>query len=136
MKAKEWIIIGLAGLLVFAGANLISAESPSDDQLTNFFESYISEKIAKSQSKTNLQTSRSENLRMVGERAEKEAAFLAYNKATLVDEMIKLDIGQKPYKIEYYLNKRFSEFYDCSNTIAENTTSTTNTIEDSLYACK
>lgn len=135
MKAKEWIIIGLAGLLVFAGANLISAESPADDQLTNFFESYISEKIAKSQSKTDLQTSRSENLRMVGVRAEKEAAFLAYNKATLVDEMIKLDIGQKPYKIEYYLNKRFSEFYDCSNTIAENTTST-NTIEDSLYACK
>ena len=72
---------------------------------------------------------------MVGVRAEKEAAFLAYNKATLVDEMIKLDIGQKPYKIEYYLNKRFSEFYDCSNTIAEKNTPT-NTIEDSLYACK
>jgi len=28
-------------------------------------------------------------------------------KDILVDEMIEQDIGQKPYKIEKYLNKRF-----------------------------
>ena len=135
MKAKEWIIIGLAGFMVFAGAAKISAESPSDDQLINFFENYISKKIAISQSKTNLKTSRSENLRLVGAKAEKEAAFLTFNEAILVDEMVKQDIGQKPYKIEYYLNKRFSEFYDCSIAVAESS-ATQPTIDDSLYACK
>lgn len=27
--------------------------------------------------------------------------------------MIELDIGQRPYKIEKYLNKRLSEYTDC-----------------------
>jgi hypothetical protein len=113
MKVKELIIIGLAGVMIFTGAVQIAAESRSDEQLTKFYENYISEKIAKSQSKTNLKTSRSENLRLTAEKEEKQVRFLTLNKDILVDEMIDQDIGQKPYKIEKYLNKRFSDYSDC-----------------------
>ena len=113
MKAKQLIIICLAGVMIFTGAVQIAAESQTDEQLNEFYENYISEKIVKSQSKTNLKTSRSENLRLAAEKAEKQVRFLTLNKDILVDEMIKQDIGQKPYKIEKYLTKRFSDYSDC-----------------------
>ena len=113
MKAKELFIIVLAGAMIFTGAVQIAAESQSDEQLNEFYETYISEKIAKSQSKTLLKTSRSENLRLAAEKAEKKVRFLTLNKDILIDEMIEQDIGQRPYKIQKYLNKRFSEYSDC-----------------------
>lgn len=113
MKVKELIILGLASVMIFAGAVQIAAESQSDEQLNTFYENYISEKIVKSQSKTNLKTSKSENLRLAAEKAEKQVRFLTLNKDILVDEMIQQDIGQKPYKIEKYLKKRFSDYSDC-----------------------
>ena len=116
MKAKELIIIGLAGVMILTGAVQIAAESQSDEQLNKFYEDYISEKIAKSQSKTSLKTSRSENLRLAAEKAEKQVRFLTLNKDILVDEMIKQDIGQKPYKIERYLKKRFSDCLQLADT--------------------
>ncbi len=127
MKAKELIIVGLAGVMVFTGAVQIAAESQSDEQLNKFYESYISGKISKSQSKTFLKTSRSENLRLAAEKAEKKARFLNLKKDILVDEMIKQDIGQKPYKIEYYLNKRFSEYSDCLQLAESNNLTPINT---------
>jgi hypothetical protein len=113
MKAKELFIIGLASVMIFAGAIQIAAESQSDEQLNAFYENYISEKIAKNQSKTSLKTSRSENLRLAAEKAEKQVMFLTLNKDILVDEMTEQDIGQKPYKIEKYLKERFSDYSDC-----------------------
>ena len=54
-----------------------------------------------------LKTSRSEHLRLTAEKAEKEVRFLTLNKDILVVEMIKQYIGQRPYKIERYLNVDF-----------------------------
>jgi hypothetical protein len=113
MKVKEFIIIGLAGVMIFTGAAQIAAESQSDQRLTKFYENYITEKIAKSQSKTTLKTSRSENLKLAAAKAEKQVRFLTLNKDMLVDEMIKQDIGPKLYEINKYLNKRFSDYFDC-----------------------
>ena len=127
MKVKELIIIGLAGVMILTGAVQIAAESQSDEQLNKFYENYISEKIVKSQSKTNLKTSRSENLRLAAEKAEKQATFLTRNKDILVDEMIKQDIGQKPYKIEKYLKNRYSDYSDCLRLAESNSLTPINT---------
>jgi len=123
MKVKQLIIIGLAGVMIFSGAIRIAAESQSDEQLNTFYEYYISEKIVKSQSKTNLKNSRSENLRLAAAKAEKQATFLTLNKDILIEEMIELDIGQRSYKVEKYLNNRFSEYYDCLRLADSNTES-------------
>ena len=120
MKVEELIIIGLAGVIILTGAVQIAAESLSDEQLYKFYDTYVSEKIVSSQSKTNLKTSRSQNLRQAAAKEEKEVRFLTLNRDLLVDEMIQQDIGQKPYKIERYLNKRFSEYTDCLQLAASN----------------
>ena len=80
--------------------------------LKEFYEICIEKKIAKCQSKIILKTSRSKNLQLTAESASEQISFLTLNKATLINEMIELNIGQKPYKIEYYLNSRF---YEVSN---------------------
>lgn len=127
MKAKELIIIGLAGAMIFANAVQIAAESQSDEQLNKFYDNYIAKKIADNQSKTNLKTSRSENLRLRAAKAEKQATFLTLNRDILVDGMIEQDIGQKPYKIEKYLKKRFSEYSDCLRLAESNNLTPINT---------
>ena len=129
MRTKELIAIGIAGTMILIGAVPITAESPSNEQLAKFYENYIFEKIDKNQSKASLKTSRSKNLRLVGAKAEKQAAFLTLKRDILVDEMMKQHIGQKPYKIEYFLNKRFSEYNDCVLHAESNG-------ENLLYACK
>ena len=116
------------------GAVQITAESPSNEQLNNFYENFISEKIAKSHSKTDLKNLRSENLRLAGEKAEKEAEFLARNKDILVYEMVDQNIGKKPYKVEHYLNKRFKEYNDCI--VLAETDSVIASMDNPSYACK
>ena len=127
MGAKELIIAGMVGVMVFIGAAQIAAESKPNEQLYKFYETYISGKISKSHSKAFLKTSRSENLRLAAEKAEKKAMFLNLKRDILVDEMLKQDIGQKPYKIEYYLNKRFSEYSDCLRLAKSNNLAPINT---------
>jgi len=74
------------------------------------------------------------NAQLVAEKEEKKVRFLTLNKDKLVDEMIKQDVGQKPYKIERYLNKRFAEYYDCL--LLADSNSLTPTIAQAQAACK
>lgn len=79
-----------------------------NEQLANYYKEYISKCICKNESKAALlQTSRSENLRRSGAIYEQKAVFLTNNQNVLVDEMIRMKIGTKPYKVDYYLSKRF-----------------------------
>ena len=79
-----------------------------NEQLIKYYKEYISKCISKNKSKATLQTSRSENLRRSGVIYEQKAVFLTNNQNVLLDEMIRKKIGTKPYKIDYYLNKRFN----------------------------
>jgi hypothetical protein len=111
MKVQALMVIFLSSLMIMIGAGQISAESQSDGHLKKKYETCIVKKIAKCQSKTNLKTSRSENLQLTAEIAADQVRFLSLNKNTLVNEMMEKGIGQKPYKIEHYLNSRFYEVY-------------------------
>ena len=113
MRAKILRIFVLANVLIFAGVYQSAAQSKSNEKLGKFYETYIFETIAKNKSKINLKNSRSENLRRVAGKAEERIRFLTLKKDILVDEMIAYDIGPKPYKMEYYLNKRFYEYSNC-----------------------
>ena len=114
MKAKELLIIGLTSVMILIGYGHTSAESQSNEGLQKFYQNYLSDKINKTQSKTYLINSKSENLRLVASMAEKEASFLALNRDELVGEMMKEDLGKKSYKIEHFLNGRFIDFHNCT----------------------
>ena len=84
-------------------------QTVENEQLVKYYREYISKCISKNISKAGLQTSKSENLRSCGILYKKKAIFLTNNQNALIDEMIRKEIGKKPYKVDYYLNKRFNE---------------------------
>jgi hypothetical protein len=109
MTAKVWCIVFMAALLVIIGAESVKAQSESKDRLVKYYENCITKKISNCNAKTILRTSRSVNLQRKADLSTRQVRFLTTNKNMLIDEMIEQGIDPKPYKVEYYLNKRFYE---------------------------
>jgi hypothetical protein len=86
----------------------VTGQTEENVKLKNYYNEYILKCVDKNQSKTVLLNSRSENLRNYGSICKQKTVFLTNNQNVLVDEMIRKEIGTKPYKIDYYLNKRFN----------------------------
>jgi hypothetical protein len=108
MKGKAFFISTIVMALALIVAFPNTGRTDEHEQLEKYYMGYISECICKNESKAALQNSRSENLRRSGVIYERKAVFLTNNQNVLVDEMIKKEIGTKPYKVDYYLNKRFN----------------------------
>ena len=109
MKSITLIMATLVMVFTLIGAFPANGVCGEAEQLKEHYEEYISQSIAKNQSKANLQTSKSENLRTCGALCEKKVVFLTNNRDILVNEMIENRIGTKSYRIDLYLNKRFHE---------------------------
>jgi hypothetical protein len=109
VKAKVCCIVSLVLVMAVIGVALAAAQSASIDQLLKFYESCITKKISNCGAKTALKTSRSVNLRRKADLATRQVTFFSTNKNMLINEMVDQGIGQKQYKVEYYLNKRFYE---------------------------
>lgn len=111
MRAKAFVIAMMITLLIIIGALPATVQGGEKEQLRTYYKNYIVKCISKNQSKSNLQSSKSANLRSCGALSKQKAIFLTNNQNTLVNEMIKNQVGKKPYKIDHYLNKRFHETY-------------------------
>ena len=75
----------------------------------------INETISKCHSKAQLKESKSANLQSCAAEKLKKANFLSMNKEMLIKEMVNKGIDAKQYKIEYFLNKKFSEYSNIAN---------------------
>ena len=73
-----------------------------------YYEKAIDQEIADCQKMSALRSSRSQNLRMKGHREASKALFLETHKVQLVDGMMAARIEPKDYKVQRYLNDRFS----------------------------
>jgi hypothetical protein len=73
-----------------------------------FYEDTIDDEIAHCLQKVSLLSSRSTHLRMKGHREVSMALFLETHRNQLVDNMIELKLEPKTYKVERFLNDRFS----------------------------
>ena len=111
MVTKICCLVSILLVMSVIGAALVTAQSASKDQLVRYYESCIMKKIFNCNAKTVLKTSRSVNLRQKADLATRQVTFFTSNKNMLIKEMVEQEIGQKPYKVEYYLNKRFFEMY-------------------------
>ena len=112
MKYAKWIVTALIGVLITTSAVNIAAQSQPVELQKKFYETCLSEKIIRHQTKTILKNSNSKNLRLDAETAAQKATFLTLNRNMLVEEMIEQDIDLKGYQIDFYLNKRFYELRD------------------------
>ena len=109
MVTKICCLVSILFVVSVIGAPLVTAQSASKDQLVQYYESCITKKIFNCNAKTVLKTSRSVNLRRKADLAKRQVTFFTSNKNVLIKEMVEREIGQKPYKVEHYLNKRFFE---------------------------
>ena len=96
-------------VMAVIGAALVAAQSVSKDQLVKYYKSCITKKISNCSAKTDLKTSRAANLRRKADLAARQVTFFTTNQSMLINEMVDQKIGQKYYKVDYYLNKRFNE---------------------------
>ena len=109
MRGNKLIIIALAMAVFLIGALPSTGQADENEKLKKYYEYYIMKCISKNQSKIGLQESKSANLRSCGKLSQQKVVFLTANKDMLVKEMMKNEIGKKPYKVEYFLNKKFNE---------------------------
>ncbi len=109
MKANIDYIIFLLSFIFIAASMPATAQPESKDQPLKFYESCITKKIANCRAKSALKNSRSANLRRRADLAKEQVIFFTTNRNMLINEMVEQKIDQKRYKVDYYLNKRFSE---------------------------
>jgi predicted phage tail protein len=107
MKYKRLIVNFWVSVMILSGVAQIAAESQSDGHLKKYYEACIAEKIAKCQSKTDMEKSRSKNLRLDAAMAAEKVRFLSLNMDLLVEQMVEQNVGKKFYKIDFFLNKKF-----------------------------
>ena len=111
MRGKIFIITTVITCVILTGVISATGQSSENEQLRKYYQEYISKCISKNKAKAGLEASKSANLRSCGALSKQKVVFLTNNQNALVEEMIKKKIGTKPYKVEYYLNKRFHEKY-------------------------
>ena len=76
--------------------------------LKSYYQAAIDEEIAQSRQMASLLSSRSPNLRQKGHREASMAMFLETNRESLVEDMLAQEIEPKTYRVERFLNDRFS----------------------------
>ena len=109
MKRQLLLILVVIIFAFFLGISAAIGDENNSGQLTDFYDNFLNEKIAQCRSKAELIKSSSSNIQNWAEIESDKAAFFSKNKDMLIKELIKNDIGRKPYKIEYFLNKKFYE---------------------------
>ncbi len=97
-----WLILITAGLAV-------AVHGGGDVEACRvYFEAAIDQEIADCRAMSALRSSRSAHLRLKGHREASKALFLETHKAQLVERMVALNMAPKPYKVDRFLNDRFS----------------------------
>jgi hypothetical protein len=76
--------------------------------LMAFYEMAVDKEISQCREMTSLLTSRSPHLRLKGHREASKAMFLEAHRDQLVEDMMAQDIEPKAYKVDRFLNDRFS----------------------------
>jgi hypothetical protein len=76
--------------------------------LKAYYEAAIDKEMTQCRQMASLLTSRSPNLRMKGHREASMAMYLETHRDELVTDMMRLNLEPKTYKVERYLNDRFS----------------------------
>jgi hypothetical protein len=107
MQALKMAFVLMSGVVVLF--EIFPSGGLCDDKSTpaTFYEACIVREIVACQSKASLLNSRSDNLREYAQAKLQKATFLAGQKDSLVEELLKKQIALKGHRIQVYLNSRF-----------------------------
>lgn len=99
-------------IVIFLVFVVMAGACPAFSQMTSAerneaYEAYINDFILKCEQKNSMMDSMSENIRGEVVTSLMKANFYKKNKELLIQDLAKNNVEPKPYKIEYFLNKKF-----------------------------
>ena len=104
---KTWVPV-IALMVVVLLVTPAMGEEGQDQIKRQVYEDAIDDEIAQSRQMASLLSSRSANLRKKGHREASKAIFMEMHRNELVDDMMAEKLAPKTYKVERFLNDRFS----------------------------
>ena len=107
MKSRSIIILATIMFPLFVWTSLAVSQTTETLYQKSMYSTAIDKAIAHCKAKTSYRNSKSENLQRTAALSCMKAAFFNDFKVQLIEDMIKVNIGSKPYKIDYYLNQKF-----------------------------
>jgi len=107
MKRNIIILPIIALLLSAVGFSAATAESGGQTALRAYYQDCINTCIMKLDSKAHYKNSECRALQREALMAAMKKMFLQRYQERLINKMVEEDIGQKNYKIEYYLDRQF-----------------------------
>ena len=99
-------------VLIFFGGHPVFADSSQGTNSVTFYTDCLNSIISKCELKEFLKGSRSEHLRHSAQLSLQKADYFRAKRVELLEQMVRSDLRQKPYKVEYFLNCRFFSEYD------------------------
>ena len=111
MMKSELLIIGLMTAVCFLWGPFNKTSFSCDHEMrVKYYASCIVKEIVKCNAKFDLfNSSKSANLRDYAQMKVNKARFLEAEKWILVKQMLEMQLEQKQYKVELFLNSRFRE---------------------------
>lgn len=104
MKTK--IVATLFFLAILTSASLAVSDGTQQE---DFYNTCIDNKIARCESKSIFDDSRSNTLCDYAGLNQRKAEFYKNNRTELVNAMVEEDVTMKPHRVDYFLNKAFYE---------------------------
>ena len=105
---KGFVIVSAVALVVLLiGSVAVAADQKDVEDRADYYGRLIDEAIAKCEAKGRLRNSWSQSVRRTAAVAHLKAAYFEEYRQELIQAMIDDNVGEKPYKVHYYLNNHF-----------------------------
>jgi hypothetical protein len=109
MKTKETILITALAIAAAIYALPALADDSNQAEVMAKLEALVDEYINSCDAKSEMLSSRSENIRNSARRSCMKASYCRNNKEELIRDMLDRNIDPKPYKVRLFLSERFSK---------------------------
>jgi hypothetical protein len=109
MKTKSTIIITALALAAAIFSLPALADDSNQAEVRAKLEALIDEYINSCDAKSEMLSSRSENIRNYARRSCMKASYCRNNKAELIQEMLDRNVEPKSYKVRLFVSERFSK---------------------------
>ena len=111
MKIRVVFLFLVTGCFMLSTVTLAIGKTDVKSVNATLYTYLFDDYIQKCQSKSNLNDSRSKNIRQEAALAALKVEYLNANKEKLIGQMLETELSMKKYKVRYFLNTKFFNHY-------------------------
>ncbi|MBT8367564.1 MAG: hypothetical protein KJP23_22965 [Deltaproteobacteria bacterium] len=119
MKIRFVFIVLILVIFMLFTISSATAETDIESAKGMLIAYLIDDYIQRCQSKCKLSDSRSKNLRKAAALAALKVEYLEANKKELIGQILETEQSIKKYKVHYYLNARFLNYYESKSNLQQ-----------------